>query len=627
MNDDYGYASHPSRTSPALPLYQTPQINLPASGYSASAQPLRQHPLAPPPPPASSQYQTALSPYSPSADNRSFARAQPPSTAGSGSQQRHSVHGSMPAYSIDQAFANVNPGSLTDTRGRFSLGHSNMDPESDDHYQQQQQMQHQLHLQQQHQQQQQQQQQSGHAQSTNRALAGNGSTTGPHFLEPFTSALVRSASLGARRKGGGGADDIEAGMSFGNAGGPGYAAADQDVENGDGDGFGSRWGFGKTSTSANQSIGAGGYAPPSTGSHRGSQSTYEPYGPGSSHNLPYMGDAPQLGLDGQARRTSNNRASFASPTSPMSGLQTGAGGNIPPPSAASRNAFANTSGVKPPQQQLQSPPYGGQSSRPGYSPGGMSASLSGSPYLQAGQIMEDPPFQSMPPGGAYDQYQQQSSAYGQPRQTPFMRASSSDVSSPGRVSGMGFPNSHIPAKRERNSSGSSTGASSSVMNMTGIEGQHSPIGHFSTSPLLSTPASVPGSTQPPPGALGGPRQALANRSRSSQQLNTSRVGSGGLHLQPSAIGPMMGISSAPGMTDAKSLARGREAEYEMTGISRTSTGYAENDKRVGLRKVVDPTKDLRPSLDSQPGERRADPDVPGAFLSVSAARMHASLCF
>lgn len=472
--------------------------------------------------------------------------------------------------------------------------------------------------------------------TSNRQVPGTGGSS-QHFLEPFTSALARSASLGTRRKGPGAADDIEAGMAFGSTGGQagggsgglgGGVNPEHDVENGDGDGFGlqpnqsSRWGFGKPSLANPPSH--TGYG--TSSAHRASLSAYDPYGSGNSNNLPYMGDAPQLGLEGQtARRTSFNRASFASPTSPTVGM-------IPPPSAGIRSQYGNAQ-----QQQMQtsssSSSYGAQGSRPSYSPGGMSSSLAASPYMQGQQMgLEEPPYQTLAPGGPFDHVHQQQQqrggdGFGQPGQPLLNRTSSSDVSSQGGQ-GFGFPSSNVPAKRERNSSGSSAGAGSSVMAMSGIEGQHSPIGQFSTSPLLQTPASVPGSTHPPPGALGGPRQALANRSRSSQQLNTSRAsgGPGGLHLQPSAMGPAVGIASAPGTSEPPhSLSRAREAEYEMTGITRTSTstGYAENDKRVGLRKVIDPATDLRPSLDSQPGERRADPDVPGAFLSVSPGGDHA----
>jgi hypothetical protein len=655
MNPEYGYDPHSSRSSPSLPLYQTtvtPQINLPG-GYQH--QPYHDH--------QQQQQQVRQSPYSPAGpgappsfghSNQAQQQASPAQTLPpppSNQQQRHSVHGSMPAYSIDQAFANVNPGSLTDARGRFALGSSAGAGGEYDQNQQQQQRQYGAPLHHSH-------QQSvgagayGQGQPTsNRQIAGTGgSTSSQHFLEPFTSALARSASLGTRRKGGG-ADDIEAGMAFGSTGASGGGSGglggslgpEHDVENGDGDGFGmpqqqgSRWGFGKTSAAV-PSTAHPGYGSAST--HRASQSAYDPYGTGSgaSTNMPYMGDAPQLGLEGQtARRTSFNRASFASPTSPTSGM-------IPPPSAGGRSQYGNIGGGQH-QQQLQqqqqqyqqhqqptsssSSSYG-QGSRPGYSPGGMSSSLANSPYMQGSQMgLDEPPYHSLAPGGGpfdhVQQHQQQlgGGGFGQPRKPLLNRTSSSNDSSNGGQ-GFGFPSSNVPAKRERNSSGSSAGAGSSAMgmSMTGIESQHSPIGQFSTSPLLSQPASVPTSTHPPPAALGGPRQALANRSRSSQQLNSSRTsgGAGGLSLQPSAMGPAAGIVSAPGISEPpRSLARAREAEYEMTGISRasTSTGYAENDKRVGLRKVIDPATDLRPSLDSQPGERRADPDVPGAFLSVS----------
>jgi hypothetical protein len=452
------------------------------------------------------------------------------------------------------------------------------------------------------------------------------SRSDPHFLEPssstvggsttssalaasssFASALARSASLGARRKGSSGApDDIERGIGYGPAG-TGYGMGredDYDVENGDGTGFdpeetgsGSRWGFGGGKGSSTNS-GYGSTRPVQRGA--GYDPAFSHTGGGGS-NLPYMGDAPIL--DNQhPRSASYNRRSFAvtSPTSP---------GSIPPPSAGGNAA---TYGYNAPPHSTN------QSARQGYSPSAMSGSVNASPYMQ-GSVMslDEPPHHSLPSSN----YEPQGTGgwAGKPQRQPLgNRNSSSDMSSP-RTGGLGLPSSHVPAKRERNSSGSSAGTSS-VMNMTGIEQYpaSSPIGQFSTSPLIGTPASVPGSTHPLPGVIGGPRQALTNRSRSSQQLNSQQRSAGqGLHLQPSAMGPSTGIASAPGMTGSGFgyPPTGESTGYEMTGLGKG--GNTRDVKRMGLRRISDPTKDIRPSLDSQPGERRADPDVPGAFLSVS----------
>lgn len=264
----------------------------------------------------------------------------------------------------------------------------------------------------------------------------------------------------------------------------------------------------------------------------------------------------------------------------------------------------------------------------GYSPSAMSG-FSSSPYMQGGSAMaldEPPSFQPLPPSGPYDYNPSGSSSqYGHRPARMNPSSSSSDPSlSPGAnmnmPGGIGLPSINIPAKRERNSSGSS-GGGGEPMAMTGIEGHHSshsksPMGSVSASPLITPPASVPGPSHVvPPGMVTGPRQVLQNRSRSQQQLNSHQIRGPGnnLQLQPSTL-PVgsLGTSSAPGSATPDYNGFGRNV-----GSGRQPNKPPSPQQRTGLRRVSDPVKDLKPIVGSDATDRRADPDVPGAYLSVS----------
>lgn len=114
-------------------------------------------------------------------------------------------------------------------------------------------------------------------------------------------------------------------------------------------------------------------------------------------------------------------------------------------------------------------------------------------------------------------------------------------------------------------------------------------------------------------ARGGPPQAL--RSRSSQQLEFASYRTSA-DVAARAGGPSASSSALP-FGGQENVDPATMMSISAHGGGRESAMIEDKRRRPKLRPVRDPAKDLLPVLDAAGYGRRADPEAPGQFLSVS----------